>query len=143
MIFPNSRRILWSREPTGKPHFIHSADVMPPLYLSPSAMVSLVDSCDRSSTERAKTMDRVASIVPVRDVLDALPKETGYFQGPWKTVLGNTSYVIELSDKSDGSSLLGSTSNLVGPAVNSNMTIPVSFRADWADSLDFDQDSTS
>jgi hypothetical protein len=88
-------------------------------------------------------MDRVASIVPVRDVLDALPKETGYFQGPWKTVLGNASYVIELSDKSDGSSLLGSTSNLVGPAVDSNMTIPVSFRSDWGDSLDFDKDSTS
>ena len=142
VIFPNSRSILWSREPTGKPHYIHAEEVMPPLYLSPSAMSSLVESCSRDADDRARMTERVASIVPVEEVLAETigTREGDYFQGPWKTMLGSSAYVIKLSENLDGASQ--HMSSLVGPAVNSKLTIPVMLRSDWEDTLVFDKEST-
>lgn len=142
VIFPNSRSILWSREPTAKPHYIHAEEVMPPLYLSPAAMSSLVESCGRSAEGGARATEKVASIVPVEEVLDETigTREGEYFQGPWKTMLGSSAYVLKLSDKADSASQ--PMSSLVGPAVNSNLTIPVMLRSNWEDTLVFDEDST-
>lgn len=141
VIFPNSRSILWSREPTAKPHYINAEDVMPPLFLSPSAMISLVESCSKS-VGNAKVVEKVASIVPVGNVLEdsSRAREGDFYHGPWRTLLGNSAYVINLSDIAD--STAQPMSSLVGPSVHSNLTIPIILRSDWEDSLDFDKDST-
>ena len=57
-------------------------EVMPPLYLSPSAMSSC-ESCSRDADDRARMTERVASIVPVEEVLAETigTREGDYFQG--------------------------------------------------------------
>ena len=59
MVFPINRSILWSREPTGKPHYVHSREVVPPLFVDPRAMVSLLRSCIDSATS---SVEKIASV---------------------------------------------------------------------------------
>ena len=142
VIFPNSRTILWSREPTAKPHYIHAEEVMPPLYLSPSAMCALMESCSDQTNGMAKMTEKLASIVPVEDILEdsSRVRHGDLYPGPWKTLLGDSPYVLKMSDETEGVSQ--PTRSLVGPSVSSNLTIPIFLRSDREDSLLFDKDST-
>ena len=135
VVFPINRQILWAREPTSKPHYVHAREVAPPLFISPGSLASLLKSCKNSVTN---SVEKAVSIATADSMIEGASSNGAISQGPWKTWLEKSVYALSLSE--DGNEK--NTAKLCGPSVASNLTIPVSSRTSWNDDLTFDKETT-
>ena len=82
VVFPINRSILWSREPTGKPHYVHSREVVPPLFVDPRAMASLLKSCISSATS---SVEKTVSVGIASRMMEGVNTDGASSKGPWRT----------------------------------------------------------
>ena len=139
VVFPINRSILWSREPTGKPHYVHSREVVPPLFVDPRAMVSLLRSCIDSATS---SVEKIASVEIASCILGGTSTDGASSKGPWRTWLDKSTYALSLSEESNEAQLAKNTTTSCGPTATSQLTIPISCRSSWSDDLAFDKETT-
>ena len=139
VVFPINRGVLWSREPTAKPHYVHAREVVPPLFVNPKSMSSLLKGCAQSNVNN---VEKSVTIVPVQEVVESARSDDVLHQRQWKTWLQNSTYALTLSEDENDPQFGRNSSTLCGPTVNSNLTIPVSCRSSWKDDLTFDKETT-
>ena len=137
--FPISRGILWDREPVESPHYVRSADVIPPLYFSKGAVQSLLlDTMQqqKKGSRVANSHDRTATIIAI----DSIPEEerVSLTRDPTiRSTISTSPYVMQISE---------STGNESAKSPNNNgcfVTIPISSRPANDANLDFDANNTS
>jgi hypothetical protein len=139
VVFPINRNILWSREPTGKPHYVHAREVVPPMFVDPGAMASLLRSCKGSTSS---SVEKAVSVVTASGVIEGTNTDSAFCQGPWKTWLEKSTYALSLSEESNEAQVAKNAVTLCGPTVTTYLTIPISCRSSWNDDLTFDKEST-
>jgi hypothetical protein len=131
--FPLARRILWDRAPLSSPCSIRVEDVLPPLYLSKTAVKSFLGDClDRFSEGQEHASLTSTGVVAPLCSISSNEMHTLKHDGPLRSVLGSSEYIMRVSPQ--GSSPLSSFDSC---------TIPVSCRPQSDTELSFDKSATA
>jgi len=125
--FPISRRILWDREPTDAPRFIRSVDAIPPLHITAKSIKALLNDVSKGN------FDKPAKIVALND-LPEQDRASLTLSSPMRSVLGASSFVVQIAEGSYNTSSSG---------IDTKVTIPVSARPLSDTALAFDSTATS
>lgn len=149
VVFPIARGVLWDRTSVESPRYLRPSDVVPPIYVSPSAIKSLLESClnttaigltDKSTSSYSSSIERLLSVKPIRQfdkyTRNGLPL---FSQSPWRAIVGPSNYVTQISDSVDTPP---ASKVPFGKGVDSILSIPISCRTDVGDGLLFDKDTT-
>ena len=139
LIFPISRSVLWDRTTCENPRYVRSKDIIPPIYLSPSSIKSLLDNCLNASVNGESVLNLRLCVQEIADIGKSTSLSL-FNQSPWRTILGTNSYVMEIESESKIHD--SDNKSAFGKDLESSLNIPISVRQSMGDNLLFEKEET-